>query len=266
MSRIHPTAVIDARAELDGSVQVGPYVVIEGGVRIGADTRIGPHCYIVRGTTLGARNLLTAHCSIGTGPQDVKYGEVESRLQIGDDNVIREFVSLNRGTPKEELLTRIGSRNLFMAGSHVGHDCVVGDNCIFVNCVLIAGHVHVGHNVVLSGFVGVNQFTTIGRCSYVGAASRVVQDVPPFVKAAGDPAEVRMVNEVGMSRAGIAQPDIDEIKHVYRAIFRLGSSVMEEAHNLINDPSPCVRELAEALLKKEAGRFGRFRESLRGQR
>ena len=266
MTRIHPTAVIDPQAELDGSVQVGPYTVIEGGVRVGADTRIGPHCVLARGTTLGARNLLTGHCSIGTGPQDVKYGEVESRLEIGDDNVIREFVSLNRGTPKEELLTRIGSRNMFMAGSHVGHDCVVGSNCILVNCVLIAGHVHIGDNVVLSGYAGVNQFTTIGRCSYIGAASRVVQDVPPFVKAAGDPAEVRMVNEVGMSRAGIAQADIDEIKHVYRSIFRLGRSVVEEAHNLINDSSPLVRELAESLLKKEAGRFGRFRESLRGHK
>jgi UDP-N-acetylglucosamine acyltransferase len=266
MTRIHPTAVIDGKAELDESVEVGPYVVIEDGVRIGADSRLGPHCYVARGTTLGARNWLTAHVSVGTGPQDVKYGGVESRLEIGDDNVIREFVSLNRGTPKEELVTRIGNRNMLMAGSHVGHDCVIGNNCILVNCVLIAGHVHVGDNVVLSGFAGVNQFTTIGRCSYVGAASRVVQDVPPFVKVAGDPAEVRMVNEVGMQRSGIPQADIDEIKHVYRNIFRLGRSVLEEAHNLINDDSPFVREMAESLLKKEAGRFGRFRESLRGQR
>ncbi len=266
MSRIHPTAVIDRGAELDESVEVGPYAVIEAGVRIGKDTRIGPHCYVASGTALGERNWLTAHVSVGTGPQDLKYGGVESRIEIGDDNVIREFVSLNRGTPKEELVTRIGSRNMFMAGSHVGHDCVVGNDCILVNCVLIAGHVHVGDNVVLSGFAGVNQFTTIGRCSYVGAASRVVQDVPPFVKVAGDPAEVRMVNEVGMQRSGIPQADIDEIKHVYRNIFRLGRSVLEEAHNLINDDSPLVRELAESLLKKEAGRFGRFRESLRGQR
>jgi len=266
MSRIHPTAVIDPRAELDESVEVGPYSVIEAGVRIGKDTRLGPHCYVASGAALGERNVLTAHVSVGTGPQDVKYGGVESRLEIGDDNIIREFVSLNRGTPKEELVTRIGSRNMFMAGSHVGHDCLVGNNCILVNCVLIAGHVHVGDNVVLSGFAGVNQFTTIGRCAYVGGASRVVQDVPPFVKVAGDPAEVRMVNEVGMQRAGIPQADIDEIKHVYRNIFRLGRSVLEEAHNLINDDSAYVRELAESLLKKEAGRFGRFRESLRGQR
>jgi len=266
MTRIHPTAVIDTHAELDPSVEVGPYVVIEGGVQIGAGTRLGPHCYVARGTKLGERNLIIAHSSIGTGPQDVKYGGVESRLEIGDDNVIREFTSFNRGTPKEELITRIGSGNMFMAGTHVGHDCNVGSHCVFVNCATIAGHVHVGNNVVLSGFVAVHQFTTVGRCSYVGAASRVVQDVPPFVKAAGDPAEVRMVNEVGMSRAGIAQADIDEIKHVYRSIFRLGRSVVEEAHNLINDPSPFVRELAEALLRKEAGRFGRFRESLRGQR
>jgi len=265
MTEIHETAVVDRNAELDPSVTVGPFTVIEAGVTVGPDTRIGPHCYLVTGTSLGARNILSAFVTLGTGPQDSKYHAVESRLQIGDDNLIREYVSMNRGTPKEQSLTVVGSRNMFMAGSHVGHDCNLGSNIIMVNCVLLAGHVHVGDNVVLSGGVAVQQFTTIGRLSYVGGQTGIVQDVPPFVKVAGDPAEVRMVNEVGMRRAGIAQDDIDEIKHVYRSIFRLGRSVVEEAHNLINDDSPMVRELAEFLLKKEAGRFGRFRESLRGR-
>jgi UDP-N-acetylglucosamine acyltransferase len=264
MTLIHRTAVVDPKAELDPSVEVCPYTVIEAGVTVGPDTKIGPHCYLVTGTSLGARNSLSAFVTLGTGPQDSKYHAVESRLQIGDDNLIREYVSMNRGTPKEQRLTSVGSRNMFMAGSHVGHDCNLGSNIIMVNCVLLAGHVHVGDNVVLSGGVAVTQFTTIGRLSYVGGQTGIVQDVPPFVKVAGDPAEVRMVNEVGMRRAGIAQADIDEIKHVYRSIFRLGRSVVEEAHNLINDDSPMVRELAEFLLKKEAGRFGRFRESLRG--
>ncbi len=266
MTKIHATAVVDARAELDPSVEVGPWTVIESGVMVGPGTRIGPHCLLASGARLGARNVLTSHVTVGTAPQDLKHMDVESRIEIGDDNVIREFVSMNRGTPKEDLVTRIGSRNMLMAGSHVGHDCVLGDGIILTNCVLLAGHVHIGDGAVLSGFVGVNQFTTIGRLAYVGAASRVVQDVPPFCKVAGDPAEVRMVNEVGMSRSGIAQADVDEIKHVYRSIFRLGRSVVEEAHNLINDDSPMVRELAEFLMRKEAGRFGRFRESLRGQR
>jgi UDP-N-acetylglucosamine acyltransferase len=264
MTAVHDTAVVHAGAELDESVEVGPYTVIEKGVVIGEGCRIGPHCLIASGTTLGRRNTLTASVSIGTPPQDVKYGDVESRLEIGDDNLLREFVTVNRGTPKEELVTRIGHRNLLMAGSHVGHDCVLGDNIILTNCVLLGGHVHLGDNVVLSGFVGIGQYTSVGRMAYVGAASRVMQDVPPFVKVAGDPAEVRMVNEVGMRRAGVAQADIDEIKHVYRSIFRLGRSVVEEAHNLINDDSALVRELAEFLLRKEAGRFGRYRESLRG--
>ncbi len=265
MTAVHPTAVVHPRAELDGSVEVGPYTVIDAGVKVGAGTRIGPHCYLASGTSLGERNALTAFISIGTGPQDKKYGNVESRIEIGDDNVIREYVSMNRGTPKEQMLTRVGSRNMFMASSHVGHDCQLGNDIIMTNCASLAGHVHLGDFVVLSGFVAVVQFTTIGRLAYVGASSRVVQDVPPFTKVAGDPAEVRMVNEVGMQRAGIGQSDIDEIKHVYRSIFRLGRSVVEEAHNLINDDSPMVRELAEFLLRKEAGRFGRFRESLRGQ-
>ncbi len=264
MTKIHATAIVHPEAVLDGTVEVGPFTVIEAGVSVGPETKIGPHCYLATGTSLGARNSLSAYVSLGTGPQDSKYHDVESRLQIGDDNLIREFVTMNRGTPKEQRLTQVGSRNMFMTGSHVGHDCNLGNNIIMVNCVLLAGHVHVGDNVVLSGNVAVTQFTTIGRLSYVGGQTGIVQDVPPFVKVAGDPAEVRMVNEVGMRRAGIAQTDIDEIKHVYRSIFRLGRSVLEEAHNLINDNSPMVRELAEFLVKKEAGRFGRFRESLRG--
>lgn len=264
MTDVHPMAVVHPSAELAGDVVVGPFTVLEEGVRVGAGTRIGPHCYVARGTVLGERNTLTAFVSMGTAPQDLTHKDAVSRLEVGDDNVFREYVSLNRGTPKEQCLTHIGNRNFLMAGSHVGHDCVLGDNIVMTNCVLVAGHCHIGDRVVLNGYAGVGQYTSVGRLAYVGAKSRVVQDVPPFVKVAGDPAEVRMVNEVGMQRGGIKQSDIDEIKHVYRAIFRTGRSVSEEAHALINDSSPMVRELAEFLLRKEAGRFGRFRESLRG--
>jgi UDP-N-acetylglucosamine acyltransferase len=260
---IHPTALVDSQAELGEGVSVGPFTVIEKGVRIGAGTRIGPHCFLSSGAVLGERNTLTAFVSVGTGPQDLTHHDVESRIVIGDDNVFREFVSLNRGTPKEDNVTIIGDKNFVMASCHVGHDCVLGSRIILTNSVLIAGHCHVGDNVVLNGYAGVGQYTSIGRMAYVGAKARVVQDVPPFVKVAGDPAEVRMVNEVGMQRAGVSQEDIDEIKHVYRAIFRTGRSVSEESHALINDRSPMVRELAEFLLRKEAGRFGRYRESLR---
>lgn len=261
---IHESAIVDPEAELDDDVEIGPYTVIERGVKIGAGTRIGPHCFVSNGAVLGKRNTLTAFVSVGTAPQDLSHHHEESRIEIGDDNVFREFVSLNRGTPKEENVTIIGDKNFVMASCHVGHDCVLGSGIIMTNSVLIAGHCHVGDNVVLNGYAGVGQYTSIGRMAYVGAKARVVQDVPPFVKVAGDPAEVRMVNEVGMVRAGIEKEDIDEIKHVYRAIFRTGRSVSEEAHALINDRSPMVRELAEFLLRKEAGRFGRYRESLRG--
>lgn len=261
---VHSTAIVSADAELAEDVGVGPYSIIEAGVRIGAGTVIGPHCYFASGTTVGEKNSFTAFVTAGTAPQDVAFQETDSKLEIGDGNTFREFVSLNRGTPKERSLTRIGNDNFFMAGSHVGHDCVLGSKIILTNCVLIGGHCHVGDNVVLSGFAGIAQFVTIGRLSYIGATSRVVQDVPPFVKMAGDPAEVRMVNEVGMQRAGCSKAEVDEIKHVYRAIFRTGRSVSEEAHSYMNDTSAKVRELAEFLLRKEAGRFGRFRESLRG--
>ena len=262
--RIHPTAIVDEGADLADDVTVGPYTVIEGGVRIGPGCTIGPHCYFAKGTTIGERNSFTAFVSAGTGPQDVAFQNTDSTLEIGDDNTFREYVSLNRGTPKERSLTRIGNNNFFMTASHVGHDCVLGSNIILTNCVLVAGHCHIGDNVVLSGFVGLAQFVTVGRLSYIGATSRVVQDGPPFVKMAGDPAEVRMVNEVGMQRAGCSKSEVDEIKHVYRAIFRTGRSVSEEAHSYMNDTSAMVRELAEFLLRKEAGRFGRYRESLRG--
>lgn len=264
MTAIHPTAVVDPEAELAADVVVGAFTVIEAGVQVGAGTTIGPHCYLARGTSMGQRNRLTAFVSVGTAPQDLTHHDDDSRIEIGDDNILREFVSLNRGTPKEESVTRIGDKNFIMASCHVGHDCVLGSKIIMTNSVLIAGHCHIGDSVVLNGYAGVGQYTSIGRLAYVGAKSRVVQDVPPFVKVAGDPAEVRMVNEVGMQRAGIPQDDIDEIKHVYRAIFRTGRSVSEESHALINDGSAMVRELAEFLLRKEAGRFGRFRESLRG--
>ena len=263
---IHATAIVDPQAELGDDVTVGPYTVIEKGVRIGAGTEVGPHCFVAGGSVLGERNTLTAFVSVGTAPQDLAHGDAESRIVIGDDNVFREFVSLNRGTPKEDNVTIIGDHNFIMASCHVGHDCVLGSRIILTNSVLIAGHCHVGDNVVLNGYAGVGQYTSIGRMAYVGAKARVVQDVPPFVKVAGDPAEVRMVNEVGMQRSGVGQEDIDEIKHVYRAIFRTGRSVSEEAHALINDKSPMVRELAEFLLRKEAGRFGRYRESLRVRR
>jgi UDP-N-acetylglucosamine acyltransferase len=260
---IHSTAIIHPSAELDSDVEVGPYSIVEEGVQIGAGTKIGPHCYLAKGTRMGRRNVLTAFVSLGTPPQDLKHQNCESIIEIGDDNTFREFVSMNRGTPKEECLTRVGSGNFFMGQSHVGHDCQIGSHIVVTNCVLLAGHCHVGDFVVMSAYVGVHQYTTIGRCAYIGGKSRVFQDVPPFVKIAGDPAEVRMVNEIGMQRAGIEQADVDEIKHVYRTIFRRGSSVLEEAHQLINDDSPLVRELAEFLLRKEAGRYGRFRESLR---
>jgi UDP-N-acetylglucosamine acyltransferase len=261
---IHPTAVVDEGAELADDVTVGPLTVIEADVKVGAGTNIGPSCYLSSGTTLGERNTLTAFVTAGTPPQDLTYQGVESRLEVGDDNVFREYVSLHRGTPKEDNLTRIGDHNFIMVGSHVGHDCVLGSHIILTNCVHIAGHCHVGDRVVMAGYAGLAQFTSVGRLAYIGAKSRVVQDVPPFVKISGDPAEVRMVNEVGLQRAGVVREDIDEIKHVYRAIFRTGRSVSEEAHSLINDGSAMVRELAEFLLRKEAGRFGRYRESLRG--
>jgi len=261
--KTHATAVIAPGAELDEDVHVGPYCVVEEGVRVDAGTRIGPHCVLAKGTRVGRNNELTSFVSLGAPPQDLVHHDCESQLVVGDENIFREFTSFNRGTPKDDLVTRVGSHNMFMTGCHVGHDCIIGSHIIMANNCAVGGHCHVGDHVVVSAFTGLHQFTTIGRCAYIGSTSRVVQDVPPFLKAAGNPTEVRMVNEIGMQRAGIDASQIEEIKHVYRIVFRTGRSVTEEAHAFINDGSPLVREMAEFLLRKEAGRYGRFRESLR---
>ncbi|HEY2124228.1 MAG TPA: acyl-ACP--UDP-N-acetylglucosamine O-acyltransferase [Chthoniobacterales bacterium] len=200
---IHPTAVVSPRAYLAPDVVIGPYAVIEDDVTIGAGCEIGAHAVIKRDTTLGERNRVFEHATLGSEPQDLKFRGEPSRLLIGDDNMIREGVTVHRATG-EGMATQVGSRNYLMVGVHIAHNCVVEDDCIFANCAALAGHIVAEDHVYLSNEVGCHQFVRLGRYSIVGAKTKVVQDVLPFLITDGNPPRVRGLNSVGLRRAGFS--------------------------------------------------------------
>lgn len=200
---IHPSAVVSPQAQIASDVTIGPYAVIEEGVFIGAGCEIGAHAVVKRYTTLGKRNRVFEHATLGGEPQDVKFRGEASRLLIGDDNLIRENVTIHRAMG-EDMATRIGSRNYLMIGVHIAHNCVLEDDCIFANGTALAGHILVEDHVFLSNEVGVHQFVRLGRYAMVGAKAKVVQDVLPFLITDGNPSRVRGLNSVGLRRAGFS--------------------------------------------------------------
>jgi UDP-N-acetylglucosamine acyltransferase len=216
---IHPTAVISPRAELGADVSVGPYAVVEENVVVGDSCEIASHAVIKQFTTLGARNRVFEQAVLGGLPQDVKFKGERSRLTIGDDNLIREGVTLHRASGEGEATT-IGSRNFLMIGVHVAHNCMVGDDNIFANEVALAGHITVEDHVFLSNGVGCHQFVRLGRYAMVGGKSKIVQDVLPFFVTDGNPAYVRGVNTVGLRRAGFEGGARRALKNAYRILFR----------------------------------------------
>jgi UDP-N-acetylglucosamine acyltransferase len=217
---VHVTAIVHKDARLHESVTVGPYAVIGPKVRIGAGTTVGPHAVIEGDTTLGERNKVYQFASVGADPQDLKYAGEDSKLVVGDDNIIREFTTLHKGTAGGGNVTRIGNKNLFMAYSHVAHDCVVGDGCILANGATLAGHVVVGDHVIIGGLSAVHQFTRLGKHAFVAGGSMVVMDVPPFCTAQGDRAELAGLNTVGLSRHGFTEEQLARMKDAYRTLFR----------------------------------------------
>jgi UDP-N-acetylglucosamine acyltransferase len=221
---IHPTAIINQSAELGSDVRVGPYVVIEGDVSIGEGCEIASHVVIKRFTSMGCRNRIYEHAVLGGLPQDVKFRDEESRLVIGDDNLIREGVTLHRASGEGEE-TRIGSRNFLMIGTHVAHNCVIGDDNIFANGVALAGHITVEDHVFLSNNVGCHQFVRLGRYAMVGGKSKIVQDVLPFFTTDGNPPRVRGLNSVGLRRAGFDAAARLALKSAYQLLFRRGLSL-----------------------------------------
>lgn len=217
---IDARAVVSAEAELAADVSVGPFSVIGAQVRIGARTVIGPHAVVNGPTTIGTDNRIFQFASIGDEPQDKKYQGEPTRLEIGDRNVFRESCTINRGTTHGEGVTRIGDDNLFMAFSHVAHDCVVGSRTVFANCASLAGHVEIGDWVILGGLTAVHQFARIGAHAFLAGGAIVRGDVPPYVMVAGNPAAPHAVNSEGLKRRGFTEEQIRRIREAYRILYR----------------------------------------------
>lgn len=227
MTRIHPTAIVDPRAVLDSSVEVGPYSIIGPDVKIGAGTRVGPHVVIDGHTTIGSDNTIYQFCSIGAPPQDKKYGGEPTRLEIGDRNTIREYCSFNTGTVQDAGITRLGNDNWILAYVHLAHDCQVGSHTIFSNNATLAGHVHVGDHAIISGFAAVHQFCKIGAHAFVGMNSSLSQDVPPFVLVGGNPVAPRSINVEGLKRRGFSPEAIQGIRQGYKLLYKSGLTLDE---------------------------------------
>ena len=227
MSKIHPTAIVDPQAQLDSSVEVGAYSIVGPNVRIDAGTVIGPHVVIDGHTTIGKDNKFFQFCSIGAAPQDKKWQGEPTRLEVGDRNTVREFVSFNLGTVQDEGVTRLGNDNWISAYVHLAHDCQVGSNTIFSNNAQLAGHVHVGDWAILSGFVGVHQFCKIGAHAFIGMYTSLTQDVPPYVLVSGNPAGALGVNLEGLKRRGFTREQLDGIRSAYKLLYRNGLTLEE---------------------------------------
>lgn len=219
---IHPTALIDPRAELDSSVAVGAYAIVGAGVRIGAGTTVGPHCVLEGQTTIGRDNRIFQFASIGAPPQDKKYAGEPTRLEIGDGNTIREFVTINTGTVQDAGVTRVGDDNWIMAYVHIAHDCQLGDHVILANAVQLAGHVHLGDWVFLGGLTGVHQFVRVGAHAMTAFQTRLAQDLPPFITAGGNPAEAQGINAEGLRRRGYSAARMAIVKQMHRLLYRRG--------------------------------------------
>ncbi|MDR3214011.1 MAG: acyl-ACP--UDP-N-acetylglucosamine O-acyltransferase [Azoarcus sp.] len=224
---IHPTAIVHANARIGDDVEIGPYSIIGEHVEVGNGTRIGPHVVIDGHTRIGRDNRIFQFCSLGGEPQDKKYAGEPTRLEIGDRNTIRESCTFSTGTIQDGGATRIGNDNWIMAYAHIAHDCQVGSHTIFANNASLAGHVHVGDWAILSGFSGVHQFVRVGEHSFCSANALLLQDLPPYVTAAGQPASPHGINSEGLRRRGFTPEAISAIKKAYRTLYRSGLSLAE---------------------------------------
>lgn len=243
---IDPRAVVDLNAELADDVKVGPFSVIGPDVQIDSGTEIGPHVVIRGPTTIGKDNVIYQFTSIGEDPQDKKYADEITRLEIGDRNVIREFCTMHRGTLQDQGVTLIGSDNLFMAYTHVAHDCEIGDHVIMANGASIAGHVHVGDHAILGGFTLVHQFTQIGEYSFSAMGSAVTQDIPPYVMVGGRPTRPHGINSVGMERNGKSPEVIRQIRKAYKILYK-NNLRLEDAIEEMEDMAGESNELSNMV-------------------
>ena len=253
-AQIHPTAIVDAKVEIGAGTIIGPYCII------GAEVVLGPNCWLQHHVTLagpmraGAGNKFYAYCSIGQQTQDLKYQGEPTYLEIGDDNTFREFVTVNRSTTSEGK-TRVGNGGNFLAYSHIGHDCTVGNGVVFSNNGTLAGHVQVGDYAVMGGLTAVHQFCRIGRFAITGGCSKIVQDVPPFMIADGNPAEIRGVNLVGLERKGFPAEDVKLIKEAFRIIYRSKYNTAQAIEAIRKElaASEAVEQIVEFIEKSQRG-------------
>jgi UDP-N-acetylglucosamine acyltransferase len=244
MSKVHPTAIVDPRAELNHDVEVGPYCVVGAGVKIGKGSMLQSHVVIQGRTTLGEGNMIFPFATVGSAPQDLKYKGEPSELIIGNRNTIREYVSLNPGTSGGGMVTRVGDQNLLMMYCHIAHDCIVGNRNVIANGATLGGHVVIEDSVIVGGLVGIHQFVRIGTGAILGAGSMVSMDVPPYCNATGDRAELRGLNLEGLKRRGVDPSTISAIRKAYRIAFQSKLRI-DEALNKIRQDIPAIPEVAK---------------------
>jgi UDP-N-acetylglucosamine acyltransferase len=264
-AKIHAWASVDPAARVADEAEVGPFCVVGPDVSLGPNTTLINHCTVIGHTTIGAGNIIYPYTVMGGKPQ-VKWVEAgQGRLVIGDGNVFREYVTVNVGVVRYGGTTRVGGQGLYMACCHVAHDCTVGDDVILGNAVLLGGHITVGDGVCISAASAAHHFTTFGRLAFVGGMSRIVHDVPPFVKAEGSPARVRAINDVGLERHGFDEMQIQALRAAYRLIWR-GDLPRSQALAAIEHDGAAtveVRELVAFLRCAEHGKHGRAKEAER---
>jgi UDP-N-acetylglucosamine acyltransferase len=263
MPTVHSTALVDENARLGEGTVVGPYSIIGPDVTLGKNTIVHSHVVIEGNTILGDDNQVFQFASIGSAPQDLKYQGEKTRLEIGNSNIIREYVTIQPGTIGGGEVTRVGNKNLFMAGSHVGHDAKVGSGCIFANTSALAGHVVVGDYVTIGGMVGVHQFARLGDLCILGGGTMVTKDIPPFCIAQGDRAGLVGINKIGLERKGFSADDIRRLKGIYRDLFHKSEAPFVEratvARELANNFELGVRFLDFLLESRRGITFPRLR-------
>lgn len=227
MARIHPTAIVDSRALLAEDVDIGPFAIIGPQVQIGPSSRIHAYAQVIGDTKIGEHNVIHSHCVIGGPPQDKKYKGEPTRLEIGDRNTIRESCTINLGTAQDVGVTRLGHDNWIMAYVHIAHDCQIGNQTIMANATQLAGHVSVGDYAILGGITGVHQFVKIGAHAMTGAGTTLLQDLPPYVMATGNPAQPHGINSEGLKRRGFTESQIQALRRAYKLLYKSALSLSD---------------------------------------
>ena len=252
---IHPTAIVDPSAEIDKDVTIGPYAVVEEEVRIGSGTTVGPHATIEKYTTIGENCQISQYASIGGAPQDLKFHGEKTYLKIGSGTIIREFVTINRGTEFGGGITELGENNYLMAYTHIAHDCKTGKHVILANNSTLAGHIEIGNYATVGGLVAIHQFVQIGDYAYIGGKSAVVKDIPPYVIASGDRATLHGLNNVGLKRHKFSKQSLKELKKAYRIFFRIGLTVKQSLERVKAEVemTPEVKNFVDFIVNSNRG-------------